>query len=67
MSRVMKASIFLFPSINHVEIWEKINERDLVKATAPTTILDLYDANIIEGTNSFLKYLKDEMIKEFKL
>ena len=67
MSRIMKASMFLFPSIDHAEIWERTNERDLVKTTAPTDILGLYDYNTLEGTNAFLKYLKDEMIKEFKL
>lgn len=67
MSRVTKASMFLFPSIDHAEVWERINERNLIKTTAPTDILELYDSNIIEGTNAFLKHLKDEMIEEFKL
>ena len=67
MSRVTKASMFLFPSIDHAELWERINERALIKASAPENILQLYDSNILEGTNSFLKYLQDEMIKEFKL
>lgn len=67
VSRVTKASMLLIPSIDHAEIWRRINERDLVKASAPTEILELYDANILEGTTAFLKYLKDEMIGEFKM
>jgi len=59
--------MLLIPSIDHAEIWRRINERDLVKASAPTEILELYDANILEGTTAFLKYLKDEMIGEFKM
>lgn len=66
MSRVSKASMLLFPSMDHAEIWERINERELVQASAPSDILNLYDANILEGTNAFLKYLKDEMIAEFR-
>jgi hypothetical protein len=66
MSRVTKASMFLFTSMNHAEIWERINERELVQASAPADVLGLYDANILEGTNAFLKYLKDEMIAEFQ-
>lgn len=66
MSRVTKASMFLLPSMNHAEIWKRVNERQLVKASAPVDILNLYDANVLEGTNAFLKYLKDEMIAEFK-
>ena len=67
MSRVTKASMFLIPSIDHSEIWRRINERDLVKASVPSEILTLYDANILDGTTAFLKYLKDEMIEEFKM
>lgn len=66
MSRVTKASMFLFPSMDHAEIWERVNERQLVQASAPADILSLYDANVLEGTNAFLKYLKDEMIAEFR-
>ena len=67
MSRVTKASMFLMPSVDHAEVWERTNERELIRISAPIHILETYDLNIIEGTNSFLKYLKDEMIKEFKL
>lgn len=66
MSRVTKASFFLFPSMDHAENWQRVNERQLVKASAPEDILNLYDANVLEGTNAFLKYLKDEMIAEFR-
>lgn len=67
MSRVTKASMLLLPSVDHAEIWGRINERELVKTTAPPDILELYDSNILDGTNAFLKYLRDEMISEFKL
>ncbi|HEY3327190.1 MAG TPA: hypothetical protein VGK14_08455 [Novimethylophilus sp.] len=66
MSRITKASMFLFPSMNHAEIWKHVNERQLIEASAPADILNLYDANVLEGTNAFLKYLKDEMIDEFR-
>lgn len=65
LSRVLKASMFLLPSVDHAEILEKINERDLVKASAPPDILARYDANILDGTSELLKHLKDEMIEEF--
>lgn len=67
ISRITKASMFLISSVNHVEIWEKINERELIKASAPSHILELYDSNILEGTTEFLNYLKEEMIKEFEI
>lgn len=66
MSRVTKASLFLFSSMDHAEIWQRVNERQLIKASAPEDILNLYDADVLEGTNAFLKYLKDEMIAEFR-
>lgn len=66
VSRVTKASMLLFPSMDHAEIWGRINERQLVQLSAPANILGLYDSNILEGTNAFLKYLKDEMISEFQ-
>ncbi len=67
ISRITKASLFLFPDFNHAEVWENVNERNLVKASAPEHILEQYDTNIIDGTNAFLKYLKDEMIEEFRI
>lgn len=67
MSRIMKASLFLISSIDHSEMWRRVSERKLVMASAPAEILALYDTNILEGTNAFLKYLKDEMIEEFKI
>lgn len=66
VSRIIKASMFLFPSMDHAEIWERVNERKLVQASAPADILSLYDTNVLEGTDAFLKYLKDEMIAEFR-
>lgn len=66
MSRVTKAALFLLPSVNHAEFSKRVDERQLVKASAPVEILNLYDANLLEGTNAFLKYLIDEMIAEFK-
>lgn len=66
LSRVFKASMFLLPSVDHAEILERIHERDLVKASAPPDILARYDANILDGTSELLKYLKDEMIEEFR-
>jgi len=67
MSRVIKASTLLLPSVDHSNIWEWSNERNLVKTTAPKDILDSYDTNILEGTTAFLNHLKNEMIEEFKL
>jgi hypothetical protein len=66
ISRVTKASILLFPKIDHAEVWARLSERDLVKASAPEKIVTRYDLNVIDGTNAFLKYLKDEMVTEFR-
>jgi len=66
MSRVTKASMFLIPSMDHAKIWARIAERDLIQASAPVDILNLYDTNVLEGTSAFLKYLKDELVAEFR-
>ena len=65
-SRLMKASILLLPSVDHAEIWERVNERELVKASAPEDILKQYDSNPLIGANAYLTYLKDQMIEEFQ-
>lgn len=66
MSRISKASMLLFPSIDHSKVWQRIGERELLVASAPSEILSLYDKNILQGTNAYLNYLKDEMISEFQ-
>lgn len=66
-SRVMKAAMLTLPSVNHVEVWERANERDLVKASAPAKILELYDADVVRGSSAFLTYLQDELIEEFRV
>ncbi len=63
--RILRASFFLFPSLDIVEIFGRINEKDLIQKSAPQSIVDKYNSNIIEGTNEYLNYLKTELIKEF--
>lgn len=67
LSRILKAGVLRIPTLNHVEIWENINERNLIKASAPDHIIELYDSNITDGTTAFLKYLQEEILKEFKI
>lgn len=67
LSRIGKAAVLLIPDFDHGEFWQRVNERELVETAAPKEIVERYDANIIEGTTAFLAYLKDELLKEFKL
>lgn len=66
LSRITKASMFLMPSVDHAELYEKTNERELVVKSAPQHIVDLYDSNIFIGTSEYLNYLKEELITEFR-
>ena len=38
----------------------------MVKASAPEKIVTRYDLNVIDETNVFVKYLKEEMVTEFR-
>tara|TARA_R110001592_G_C12970664_1_gene733219 strand:- start:85 stop:948 length:864 start_codon:yes stop_codon:yes gene_type:complete len=67
ISRITKASILTIPLISHVEIFERANERNLIEKSAPKHILDLYDSNLLDGTNEYLRYLKEVIITELKL
>lgn len=67
ISRITKASVLTIPLISHVEIFERANERNLIEKSAPQYILDLYDSNFLDGTNEYLRYLKEEIITELKL
>jgi len=65
-SRISKAVLLTFPSLDHAEIWMRINERNLIEAAAPSEILKKYDENMIQGTNVFLEYLKSQILHEFR-
>jgi len=65
-SRIIRAGLLTMPDIDHIGIFSKIDERGLVKESATQEILKLYDANIIDGTNSYLKFLSEELINEFE-
>ena len=62
----MKASLLIFQTIDHAEIWERVNERELLVASAPADILEQYDNNMLNGTNAYLSYLRDQLIEEFQ-
>jgi hypothetical protein len=59
--------MFLIPSVDHADFFERVNERDLISQSAPQRIVDLYDSNFMTGTTEYLRYLKEEMLVEFKL
>lgn len=65
-SRVSKAAMLAIPSLNHAEIWSRIDERALIKASAPPELLQSYDANVLQGTTAFLDYIKSELLKELR-
>jgi hypothetical protein len=67
ISRISKASFFLISTFDHAEVFERVNERRLVEKSATKEILEKYDANILDGTNEYLNYLKEEMVKEFHI
>lgn len=67
VSRISKAAIFLIPAFDHIEFHKRVNERDLIEKSAPKYITDKYDVNVIEGTNEYLNYLKEELIREFNI
>lgn len=63
LSRVSRAAMLTIPTLDHDEIWAKIDERALIKESAPAEILRSYDANILQGTSAYLEYLKKELLK----
>lgn len=65
-SRIVRAGLFLIPTLDHAEIFENIDERALIEKSAPTSILEVYDANKFDGTNMYLNYLKEELVIEFQ-
>jgi len=67
ISRISKASLFLIPTFDHAEVYKRLNERELVVKSASREILERYDADVLGGTNEYLNYLKEEMVKEFHL
>jgi hypothetical protein len=67
ISRISKASFFLIPDMDHAKVWERMNERKLIEASAPIDVLNKYDANILDGTNDYLNFLKNELVKAFQI
>jgi hypothetical protein len=65
-SRISRAAMLTLPSIDHADIWPRMDERSLIEASATPEILKLYDTNMIQGTTTFLEYLKSQMLHEFR-
>lgn len=52
--------------IDHAEALSRFNERDLVQKSAPPEILAIYDKNPYAGTEPYLRYLREEMLAQFR-
>lgn len=65
-TRLMKANLLTISGIDHGEIWEKINERALIKSSASSEVLAKYDAEPIFGISTFFQYLIHELLTEFR-
>ena len=65
-NRVAKASLLVIPGIDHYEMLSRLNERNLVEKSAPSEILALYDKNAYAGTELYLRYLREEILTQFR-
>lgn len=65
-ARLVKASLLSISGIDHAEALSRFNERDLVKNSAPPEILMNYDKNPYTGTEPYLRYLREEMLTQFR-
>ena len=65
-ARLVKASLLAIPGIDHAEALSRFNERDLVKKSSSAEIFATYDENPYVGTEPYLRYLREEMLMQFR-
>ena len=65
-ARLVKASLLAIPGIDHAEALSRFNERDLVQKSAPAEIFAAYEKNPYVGTEPYLRYLREEMLMQFR-
>jgi hypothetical protein len=65
-ARLVKASLLAIPGIDHAEALSRFNERDLVQKSAPSEIFAAYDKSPYAGTELYLRYLREEMLMQFR-
>lgn len=65
-ARLAKANLLAIPGIDHAEALSRFNERELVQKSAPLEILAMYDKNPYVGTEPYLRYLREEMLTQFR-
>ena len=65
-ARLVKASLLAIPGIDHAEALSRFNERDLVMKSAPSEVFAAYDKNPYVGTEPYLRYLREEMLVQFR-
>lgn len=65
-ARLAKASLLAISGIDHAEALSRFNERDLVQKSASPEILAIYDKNPYAGTEPYLRYLREEMLTQFR-
>ncbi len=67
IARITKAAMLTISGINHVEYFGRSDERRLIQKSAPKHVLDLYDVDIMSGTNKYLSHIKEKLIEEFMI
>lgn len=65
-ARLAKASLLAISGIDHAEALSRFNERDLVEKSAPPEVLAVYDKSAYAGTEPYLRYLREEMLAQFR-
>ena len=65
-ARLAKASLLTISGIDHAEVLSRFNERELVQKSAPVEIFAAYDKNPYVGTEPYLRYLREEMLMQFR-
>jgi hypothetical protein len=65
-ARLTKATLLTITGIDHAEALSRFNERDLVEKSAPKDILAAYDDNPYAGTEPYLRFLREMLLKEFR-
>lgn len=65
-ARLVKASLLTIHGIDHAGVLSRFNERELVQKSAPPDILKIYDNNAYTGTEPYLRYLREELLSQFR-
>lgn len=66
LTRLTKASLLAISGDDLYEMLSRFNERDMVEKSAPPDILSIYNQNPYAGSEPYLRYLREEILRQFQ-